>query len=51
MDYTKYLMKFGEHGVQAILEDIEKREHICYNGVLSLEQRWEIIMSNSDSAA
>ena len=45
MDYTKYLMHFGEHGVQAIIEDIERKEHIRYDGVVSLEQRWAMIMS------
>ena len=47
MDYTKYLMRFGEHGVQAIIEDIERKEHIRYDNVVPLEQRWAMIMSTS----
>ena len=51
MDYTIYIMKFGEHGVQAIIEDIEKREHIRYDNVISLEERWARVMTNSKVSA
>ena len=44
LDFHQYLMRYGEYGVQAIVENIERQEGISHNSPVSLEQRWEKIM-------
>jgi hypothetical protein len=48
LDFHKYLMRFGEHGVQAILENIERVEGIRYTSPVSLEDRWTKVMQDKD---
>ena len=45
LDFQTYLMRHGEHGVQAILETIEQNEKIRHAEILSLEIRWEKVMN------
>lgn len=47
LDFHTYLMRYGEHGVQAILENIERSEGIRYESPVSLEIRWDKIMKNN----
>lgn len=44
LDFHKYLMRFGEHGVQAIVENVERNEGIRHEKPLPLEHRWNKIM-------
>ncbi len=46
LDFTKYMMRYGEHGVQAIVEDIEQHQGIKYTAAASLEDRWNTVMQN-----
>jgi hypothetical protein len=46
LDYQKYLMRYGEHGVQAIVENIERNEGIRHKSPLSLEIRWNKVMKD-----
>jgi len=48
LDFSKYMMRYGEHGVQAIVEDIEKHQGIRYSAVVSLEDRWNKVMQNDE---
>lgn len=49
LDFHTYLMRYGEHGVQAILENIERSEGIRYETPICLEIRWNKIMKNGAS--
>jgi|GEM_PF-1328632 hypothetical protein len=52
LDYNKYLMRYGEFGVQAIIENIEHRQGIHHNISVTLEQRWyEVMQNNQDQDA
>ncbi len=44
LDFNKYLMRYGEFGVQAIIEQIERVDGIRRTTVMSLEERWEVLM-------
>jgi len=44
LDFHEYLMRYGEHGVQAILENIERAEGIRHREPTSLESRWVSVM-------
>ena len=48
LDFHKYLMRYGEHGVQAILENIERNEGVRHENPVSLESRWNKIMSKKE---
>ena len=50
-NYHDFLMRHGEHGVQAIVELIERNEKIRYTQVLSLEERWEKTVCLSKTAS
>jgi hypothetical protein len=44
-NFAGYLMRHGEHGIQAIIEGYEKREGIvCANGA-PLQERWEALVT------
>jgi hypothetical protein len=43
-DYHKYLMRHGEHGVQDLVERMERYQGIKREELLPLEQRWLIVM-------
>lgn len=43
-DYHKYLMRHGEFGVQAIIEQIERSEGIRHTVIMTLEDRWSALM-------
>jgi hypothetical protein len=43
-DYHKFLMRHGEHGVQDLVERLERYEGIKHAVHASLEQRWMIVM-------
>jgi len=44
-NYTEFMMRHGEFGVQALLEQIERQEGVVISqDNLSLEQRWETLM-------
>ncbi len=45
LDFTKYLMRYGEHGVQAILENIERNEKLPRFSTDTLETRWNRVMN------
>jgi len=46
-DFHKYLMRHGEHGVQAIIEQIERREGIKSREGASLEDRWQALVQSA----
>jgi hypothetical protein len=48
LDYHRYLMRYGEHGIQAILESIERAEGIRHKSFFSLEERWVKVMQDKD---
>jgi len=43
-DFNTYLMRFGESGVQAIIENIEHYEGIASVPTMPLEKRWQSVM-------
>lgn len=43
-DYYKLMMRHGEFGVQAIVEQIERVEGIRRTTVMTLEERWAVLM-------
>jgi len=45
LDFQTYLMRYGEYGVQALLETIEQSEGIRYESPLPLELRWNNVMT------
>jgi len=49
-DYHKYLMRYGENGVQALLEMIERNEGIRYEAPLPLELRWHKVMEEGSES-
>jgi hypothetical protein len=46
LDFHKYLMRYGEHGVQALVENIERVQGIRHEKPLPLEHRWNTVMQN-----
>jgi len=44
LDFDTYLMRHGEFGVQAIIEQIERTEGVRHNRIIPLEDRWEALM-------
>ncbi len=49
LDFHKYLMRHGEHWIQHIVEDIERREGLSSKTPASLEDRWAAAMQISSS--
>jgi hypothetical protein len=49
LDFEKYVARHGEFGVQAIVETIERNEGIRDAAVLSLEERWNVLMQKTAS--
>lgn len=47
LDYNKYISRHGEHGVQAIIERLERYEGIRVALGTSLEDRWNVLMQSS----
>ncbi|MEJ2119041.1 MAG: hypothetical protein P8Y36_14620 [Alphaproteobacteria bacterium] len=43
LNFNSFVGRHGEHGVQAIIEGIERRDGIRFGGV-SLEERWNAAM-------
>lgn len=43
-DFHRYVARHGEHGVQAIIERLERNEGIRANILLPLEDRWNALM-------
>ena len=46
LDFHKYLMRYGEFGVQSIIEQIERAEGIRRTSVMTLEDRWNALMQD-----
>ncbi|MDE1902044.1 MAG: hypothetical protein KGI37_10445 [Alphaproteobacteria bacterium] len=44
LNFDQYVMRHGEFGVQAIIEQIERSEGIHPNTCIPLEKRWESLM-------
>lgn len=44
LDFDKYLMRYGEFGVQYLIEQMERAHSIATNTKIPLEQRWATIM-------
>jgi hypothetical protein len=49
--YHEYLMRHGEFGVQALVEQIERSEGIKHMQPVSLETRWTALMRNEQKMA
>ena len=50
-DYTEFMMRHGEYGVQAIVERIERLEGVPSNTDVPLEDRWHALMQAERQAA
>ncbi len=50
-NYTEFMMRHGEFGIQAIIERIERQEGVVSNSDRPLEERWEALMQNQRVAA
>jgi hypothetical protein len=46
-NFETYVSRHGEFGVQALIERIERYEGIRASIVLSLEERWNLLMQPS----
>ena len=51
LDFNQYMSRHGEHGVQAIIERLERYEGIKSDVSISLEQRWDFLMNDIPLAA
>ncbi len=49
LDFHKYLMRYGEHGVQALVENVERFIGIRHDKPLPLEHRWNKVMQTSST--
>lgn len=47
-NFREYLMRYGEHGVQDLIERLERSWGIKPNAPLSLEERWDAVMQRSE---
>jgi hypothetical protein len=45
-NYKEFMMRHGEHGVQILVEQIERAEGVIARQQISLEQRWTALMQN-----
>ena len=46
-DFHKYVARHGEHGVQAIVERLERYDGIRHHVSVSLEDRWNFLMQQN----
>ena len=46
--YENIIEKYGEYTTQAILENWEHYECVHYNEPLTLKERWELFLFNTD---
>ena len=46
LNFEEYVGRYGEHGVQALIEGIERRERIKFHIEASLEERWNLLMND-----
>jgi len=46
-NFETYIGRYGECGVQAIVERIERSEGIRVRDAVSLEERWNTVMTNA----
>ena len=44
LSFETYIARYGEAGVQAIIERLERYEGIAGSGAYPLEERWEALM-------
>ena len=51
LDFNQYVSRHGEHGVQAIIERLERYEGIKSDISVSLEERWNFLMNDVPLAA
>ena len=49
-NYTEFMMRHGEHGIQALVEYIERCEGIVFDVSVTLEDRWNYIMATSQQS-
>jgi len=47
LDYKQYLARHGEHGIQAIIEQVERCEGVRGNTTIPLEERWMRVMQDN----
>jgi hypothetical protein len=50
-NYNEYLMRHGEFGVQALVEQIERNEGIKHKQPVCLETRWTVLMRSEQKKA
>jgi len=50
LDFHKFLRRHSEATVQYWIEQMEQNEGIRHNQPISLEQRWEAVMTTGDVA-
>ena len=50
LDFDKYIARYGEFGVQALIERLERYEGIHANVETSLEERWKVLMQNCSTS-
>jgi hypothetical protein len=48
-NYTEFMMRHGEFGVQRVIEQIERAEGIVARKQDTLEQRWAALMKSAPS--
>jgi hypothetical protein len=48
-DYYKFMMRHGEHGVQDLIERMERCQGIVANTNIPLEKRWAALLSQPDT--
>lgn len=46
--FETVMMKHGEHGIQAILENWESYHRVRHSQILTLEERWEHFIRATD---
>lgn len=46
LSFERYMTRFGEIGVQAIIERLERYDGISGNRVRPLEERWKALMGD-----
>ncbi len=47
MSFNKYMERHGEHGVQALIERLERYEGIKAAVHVALEERWNNLMASA----
>jgi hypothetical protein len=49
-DFHNFMMRHGEHGIQAIIEQIERYEGVRSRNNQTLEDRWDALMQKPAAA-